>query len=145
MSRPLQRTAAVAYAICVIVVMTAPTVVLTHAAHRASMTSTWRELALIAVTVTIAAGYGAVAYSRLSRTPAPTGDRGDQWIAALGALALLALLTPALLGVTLYQLGSLQAPLADRPALLFLVWGIVHLVAVSAAELVRRLVTRWLR
>lgn len=145
MSRPLRRTAAAVYATAVLAVMTVPTVLVTSTAHRGSATPTWREYALVAVPVAVGAGYGAVAYRRLSRTPAPAGDRGDGWIAAVVSLALLAVLTPALLGLTLYRLGPLQAPLADRPALLYLLWVAVHLVALAAAELVRRLMMRWLR
>lgn len=145
MSRRLRGAAAAVYATAVVAVMTVPTVLLTHTAHRGSATPSWREYALVAVTLTVGAGYGAVAYRRLSRTPAPAGNRGDGWLAAIGALAVLALLTPALLGVTLYRLGPLQAPLADRPALLFLTWAIVHLIAVAVAELARRLLLRWLR
>jgi hypothetical protein len=145
MSRRLRRTAAAAYAASVVAVMTVPTVLLTHAAHRGSAMPTWRETGLVAVSVTVGAGYGVVAYRRLSRTPAPTSGRGDGWVAAVGALVVLALLTPALLGVTLYQLGPLQVPMADRLALLYLVWATVHLACVSAGELFRRLMMRWLR
>jgi hypothetical protein len=144
MSRRLRRTAAAAYAASVVTVMTLPTVLLTQAAHRGSAMPTWRETGLGAVSVAVAAGYGAIAYRRLSRTPAPTGGRGDGWVAALGALVVLALLTPAFLGVTLYQLGPLQAPMADRPLLLYLLWATVHLASVTAAELSRRLIMRGL-
>lgn len=138
MRRLLRRAAAAGYATATMAVTAFPTVVLTHLAHRESAAPSGRELVLLAIAGAFGAGYGLAGYRRLSRAGL------NAWIAATCALAVLALLTPALLGLLLYQSAPLQAWLGDRPVALCLAWAAAHLAAVAAAELAGRAVARWL-
>ncbi|MGY1634428.1 hypothetical protein ACI784_22240 [Geodermatophilus sp. SYSU D01186] len=132
----LTRAASAAYAVLVLVLVLAPAMVVRAAGARggAGVVGTSDLLAVSAVTGAAAA---VLAWRRLS---APDGaDPASRWIAALGALGVLAAGATAVPTVVLHTAAASTASVLTPG-----VWGGGLAVAVLAAEAVRGGLVRWL-
>ncbi|WP_100497925.1 hypothetical protein [Geodermatophilus chilensis] len=134
----LGRTAAAAYAVLVLVVVLAPAVVVRAAGDRGAGAGVVGSADLLGAGAVVGVVAAVVAWRRVS-APGAAGP-ASRWIAALGALGVLATGATAVPTIALHAVTGVP----DGPTLAPVLWAGALAVAVLCAETVRRRLLRWL-
>jgi hypothetical protein len=131
------------YAAIDFVVIIAPSVAVKLAADRGGLGGS-DGLDLVVASAVVGLVHAAIAWGRLRSEERIAVRRADMWISAVDALVVLALGATLLLVAILYGFADEHASLADQGYPVVALWVGVQVLAIGLAELVSRLLFRWL-
>jgi hypothetical protein len=140
---PLEKVGIIAYGIIDWIVIMAPSLAVRLAGQRGGLGSN-EGLDLVIASAAIATPHAVIAARRLLDEERRAVRRLDTWIAGIDALVILALATTSLVLTVLLGFAEEHAILANRGFPIVALWIGLQLVAVGLAEMVGRLVFRWL-
>lgn len=127
-----------------VVVLVGPALVLAVAADKGGVPGA-HGFGLLLTSAIIAVVYSAAVWQRLRRQLLTGRAATNACIAAFDALVVLAVMVTALLFVVLGAYAPFAVLLINRGWPVVALWGVVQLLGVAAAEIVRGAVLRWLR